>query len=79
MPCLERAAGRSQHLGCLALGDPLDAQLTITFKQVSALEARPALAAILIAMVLFLVYRATRLPPLPKLYHVRSGGLRMTR
>ena len=31
-----------------ALGDPVAAQLTITFKQVSALEARPALVAILI-------------------------------
>src|SRR5262249_1339926 len=55
-----------QHLGCLALGDPLDVQLAITFKQVSALKARPALVAIMIATVLFLAYRCHRLPPLPQ-------------
>ena len=40
-PCLERAAGHVQHLGRLALGDPLSAQLTIALKQVSALKALP--------------------------------------
>jgi len=44
----------------------LDAQRTITFQQVSALETRPALVAIIIATVLFLDYCCHRLPPLPQ-------------
>src|SRR5262249_37264336 len=48
-------------------GDPLSAQLPIACKQVSALETRPALVAIMIATVLFLDYRCHRLPPRPKL------------
>ena len=50
----------------LALGDSLGVQLAISFKQISALEARPALVAIMIATVLCLDYRCHRLPPLPK-------------
>src|SRR5262249_40776011 len=38
----------------------------IAWKQVSALETRPALVAIMIATVLFLDYRCHRLPPRPK-------------
>jgi hypothetical protein len=65
-PRLQRAAGHGQHLGRLALGDPLSVPRTLSCKQVSALEARPALGAIMIATVLCLNYRCHRLPPLPK-------------
>src|SRR5215831_16332620 len=65
-PRLERTAGHGQHLGRSALGDPLGVQFPIACKQVSALEARPALVAIMIALVLCLDYRCHRLPPLPK-------------
>src|SRR5215470_20234358 len=65
-PRLERTAGHGQHLGRSALGDPLGVQFPIACIQVSALEARPALVAIMIAMVLCLDDRCHRLPPLPK-------------
>src|SRR5438445_11318888 len=65
-PRLQRATGHVQYLGRLALGDSLGVQLAISFKQISALEARPALVAIMIATVLCLDYRCHRLPPLPK-------------
>src|SRR5919198_2802682 len=65
-PGLQGTAGHVQHLGGLALGETLGVQVTISFKQVSAFEARPALVAIMLATVLFLDYRCHRLPPLPK-------------
>src|SRR5262249_17940373 len=62
-PCLQGATGDVQHLGRLALGEPLGVSFAISFKQLSALKARPALIAILIATVLVFAYRCHRLPP----------------
>ena len=65
-PRLQRAAGNLQHLGRLALGDPLAMQLAIAFIQVSALATRPTLVAIRLATVYVLDYCCHKLPPLPK-------------
>jgi hypothetical protein len=56
-PRLQRAAGHVQHLGCLALGDLLRMQLAVSCQEVSAFEARSALVAIIVVMVLCLDYR----------------------
>ena len=78
-PRLERAAGHVQHLGRLALGEPLGAQIALLCKQVGAFEASPTLGAIKIALVLLLedCYHSSLLYRSP--YHVRNGGLRMAR
>ena len=79
-PRLQRAAGHVQHLGRLALGDPLGVQLAISCKQVSALEARPALVAIIHCHgACSWIIVATGYLPYRSPYHVRSGGLRMAR
>jgi len=51
--------------GPLGAGSPLGVQLALAFTQASVLQARPALVAIMIAVVLFVAYRCHRLPPLP--------------
>ena len=65
-PRLQRTAGHVQDLGRLALGDPLGVPRTLSCTQVSALEASPALGAIILATVLVVDYRCHRLPPRPK-------------
>jgi hypothetical protein len=49
------------------------------YKEVSAFEASPALVAVIIATLLFLDHRCHSYLPHRSPYHVRSGGLRMTR
>src|SRR4029453_602169 len=56
-PCLKRATRNVKHLGGLTLGNPLGVQLAISFKEVSAFEASPALVALIIATLLCLDYR----------------------
>jgi hypothetical protein len=77
-PSLQGGAGDLKNLCRSPLGETLGVQLAISFKQVRAFQARPALVAIMIATVLCLVYRLGYLPYRSS-YHVRSGGLRMAR
>jgi hypothetical protein len=68
-PRLWRAAGHGKPCGCLARGAPLGRQPAIPCQESSAVEARPALGAILMATVLCLAYGCssslpTTAPPL---------------
>ena len=48
-PRLQRAPGNLKHLGGLTLGDALGFEIAILLKQLSALDAIPALIALIIA------------------------------
>src|SRR5262249_8638915 len=65
-PRLQRATGNVQYRGCWTLREALGLQVAILGKQGSTFEARPALVAIMIAMVVGLAYRCHRPSPLPK-------------
>jgi len=51
-PCLQRAAGNMQSLGCLTQGEPLGLQIVILVKECSASGAIPAWVMIIVASLL---------------------------
>jgi hypothetical protein len=53
-PCLKRAAGHMQSLGCLTQGESLGLQIVILVKECSASGAIPAWVMIIVASLLVL-------------------------
>jgi hypothetical protein len=78
-PCLERGTGDIKCLGGLTLGDPLGLQMTILVKQFGASHPLPSLLAVCIATLFVMDYSSHGYLLYQSSYHVRSGGLRMTR
>jgi hypothetical protein len=62
LPHLKRATGNVKHLRGLPLGDVVGLQVAILCKQVSAVDAIPALVAIHIAMLQVMGYRSHNFP-----------------